>query len=172
MNGENDVGRAFGVPARAKREDIPSIIKLYNSSIVPLWKEQGRDFDMEVVEENIVMNLSNPDYFMYVLREKAGKNHQKSGGTDSGALVAGYIAWEIHPDHTSSHTIAHLRMILAHPEIREKGCGSYMMNFFEDKAREGGCTKVLFDVLVGSPANYFYNALGYSHWSNFMEKYL
>ena len=43
---------------------------------------------------------------------------------------------------------------------------------FEDAARAAGCTKVLFDVIVGSPANAFYRQLGFRHWSNYMEKVL
>jgi len=47
-----------------------------------------------------------------------------------------------------------------------------MMADFENEARERGCTKVLFDVLKGSPANEFYRSLGFRHWSNYMEKHL
>ena len=46
------------------------------------------------------------------------------------------------------------------------------MAHFEEQARARGCTKVLFDVVTGSPARAFYDSLGYRHWSDYMEKFL
>ncbi|MDP7114149.1 MAG: GNAT family N-acetyltransferase [Myxococcota bacterium] len=89
----------------------------------------------------------------------------------SGALL-GYLAWERHADHTSHHVVAHLRMILVHPDAQGSGLGRRLMERFEGDAREAGCTKVLFDVVTDSPARRFYDQLGYRHWSDYMEKSL
>jgi GNAT superfamily N-acetyltransferase len=86
-----------------------------------------------------------------------------------GAPVA-YIAWERHPGPTSRHTVAHLRMILVHPDEQGAALGEELMDRFERSARACGCTEVLFDVVVGSPARRFYEWLGYHHWSDWLEK--
>jgi len=144
-------------------KDILDVMALYETSIVPIWREHGRDFDLERVRENIMENLDDENYFFYLL--------VRGCGTSSRDTV-GYLAWEKHRDHTSNHIIAHLRMILVHPDRRRHGLASLMMEKFEDDAGKNGCTKILFDVLSDSPANEFYGELGYRQWSNYMEKYL
>ena len=141
-------------------EDVRNVMELYKTSIVPLWDETGRAYDLDRVEKNIVENLENPLYFLRLFHDREQKN------------TIGYLAWEKHLDHTSNHIVAHLRMILVHPDYRRQGIASYLMEIFEDTAGQNGCTKILFDVLYGSPANHFYQKLGYRHWSNYMEKYL
>jgi GNAT superfamily N-acetyltransferase len=148
---------------KVQKSDVPGIMNLYEVAIVPLWKKHKRDYDLKRVEENIVQNLNSPHYFMEILY---------LGDGDDSDSPAGYFAWENHLDHTSNHIIAHLRMILAHPDNRRIGVGRFLIGEFEKAAKVEGCSKILFDVLVGSSANLFYGSLGYSQWSNFMEKHL
>lgn len=148
---------------KVDERDVAAVMELYGAAIVPVWNEFGRDYDLGRVEENIRANLDNPIYFLHLLR---GRN----AGPE--APLAGYIAWEKHPDHTSNNVVAHLRMILVHPDRRRSGLASFMLSAFEDMARENGCTKILFDVLAGSPANLFYKRHGYRQWSNYLEKHL
>jgi len=135
-------------------------MELYKTSIVPLWNKTGRAYDLDRVEENIQNNLEAPHYFMRIICDKENNN------------PLGYLAWEKHRDHTSNHIVAHLRMILVRPNHRRQGIASFLIDIFEDMAKKNGCTKILFDVVVGSPANILYQKLGYRHWSNYMEKYL
>lgn len=146
-----------------KESDIPAIIELYKKAILPIWLERGRAHDFERIENNIRLNINNNSYIMKILGIPEGS---------SGLKPIGYIAWEIHPDHTSKHIIAHLRMLLVHPNYRRRGFAEGLIKDFEREAHERGCTKILFDVLKGSPANEFYQKLGFLHWSNYMEKYL
>jgi len=138
--------------------DIPAVLALYRAAILPTWLASGRDHDFGRIEANMRARLEDPDYHM----ELALLDGQP----------AGYHAWERHPDHTSHHTVAHLRMILVHPDQQGTGLGRAIMARFEDAARAAGCTKVLFDVVVGSPARRFYEQLGYHHWSDYLEKAL
>jgi len=143
--------------------DVPGVIELYRRCIQPVWRERGRDHDLARIEANIRDRIGAEDYWMVV------------ADADSGADTAGlhgYLAWERHPDHTSHHVVAHLRMILVHPDSVGTGLGRRLMERFEADAREVGCTKVLFDVVTGSPARRFYDRLGYRHWSDYMEKHL
>jgi len=143
--------------------DISDIMALYEISIVPVWRGHGRDFDLQRVRENIMENMDEENYFFDVLVRESGS---------SSVDTVGYLAWEKHRDHTSNHIIAHLRMILVHPDHRRHGLASLMMEKFENDAGTNGCTKILFDVLSHSPANEFYGELGYRQWSNYMEKHL
>jgi GNAT superfamily N-acetyltransferase len=140
--------------------DVLQVLTLYRAAILPTWIERGRDHDFKRIEANIRDRLSCDDYDMVVAR---------AGHAAQGQL-AGYLAWERHADHTSSHRIAHLRMILVHPDHQGSGIGQELMAHFEHRARSAGCTKVLFDVVVGSPARRFYERLGYRHWSDYLEK--
>lgn len=133
---------------------------LYHRSIGPVWNESGRDHDMARVEANIHHCVEIPDYWMVVAPAQRSDN------------LRGYLAWERHDDHTSSHVVAHLRMILVAPDAQGSGLGKQLMDHFEEQARENGCTKILFDVVTGSPARRFYDRLGYRHWSDYMEKFL
>lgn len=146
--------------SKVQSKNVDDVMKLYRASIMPLWNETGRAYDLDRVEENIRNNLENPLYFMRIMQDKVKKN------------PIGYLAWDKHVDHTSNHIVAHLRMILVHPDHRRQGIASFLIDVFEDMARKNGCTKILFDVVVDSPANIFYKNLGYRHWSNYMEKYL
>ncbi|MDP6154671.1 MAG: GNAT family N-acetyltransferase [Candidatus Thermoplasmatota archaeon] len=146
--------------SRVKAEDVGNVMELYKTSIVPLWNETGRAYDLDRVEENLRNNIDNPQYFMQIMHNPEKIN------------PIGYLAWEKHSDHTSNHMVAHLRMILVRPNHRRQGIASFLIELFEDMARNCGCTKILFDVVVGSPANFLYQKLGYRHWSNYMEKYL
>ena len=163
-NKEDDTNNTFNfIQQKVVKEDIPGIMELYRVVMVPVWERYGRDYDLERVEENIIENTDAPDYFLQVLRES---------DAEPGPSLAGYIAWEKHRDHTSNHVIGHLRMIMVRPEKRRRGLASFMIGSFEMAARKKGCTKVLFDVLTGSPANFLYETLGYRQWSNYMEKHL
>jgi len=142
--------------------DIPSVVRLYRTSILPTWIESGRDHDLGRIEANIRSRLGGPDYWMTVARR----------ANEPTAQWVGYLAWERHEDHTSTHTVAHLRMILVHPDQQGSGLGRELMARFEDAARDAGCTKTLFDVVVGSAARKFYTRLGYHHWSDYLEKVL
>ena len=144
--------------ARPNPGDLPGIVQLYRETIQPVWDEHGRSYDLERIEENIRQRLASRDYWMTVARQ--------------GNTLLGYLAWEKHPDHTSHHVVAHLRMILVHPDTQGAGLGKFLMARFEASARAEGCTKILFDVVVGSPAYDFYRSRGYRHWSNYMEKFL
>lgn len=146
-----------------RTDDIPGIVDLYNKAILPVWLDKGRDHDFERIVENIRSHIDDEKYILKILKDP-------EGNADSAPL--GYIAWEIHRDHTSDHIIAHLRMILVRPDHRKKAIGKRLMEDFEMEAAKMGCTKVLFDVLKGSPANAFYEKLGFRHWSNYMEKLL
>lgn len=139
--------------------DFPRILSLYRVGIVPTWDQVGRDYDFEVIEKNLERNLYNPLYHFRVYE------------THEGALV-GYLAWDQYPDHTSKNVVAHLSMLLVNPDFQRGGVARRMVQYFELHARKEGCTKVLFDVVVGSPALAFYTALGYTHWSNYMERRL
>ncbi len=143
--------------------DVPPVMELYRRSIQPVWTERGRDHDLARVEANVRSHLGAGDYWMTVAAPAPGP-------TDAPPM--GYLAWERHADHTSHHTVAHLRMILVHPDAQGTGLGRQLMERFERDARERGCTKVLFDVVTGSPARRFYDRLGYRHWSDYMEKHL
>ena len=162
-NAGNEDNRGKYRLSRVTEKDVPGIMELYREVMVPVWNRYGRDYDLKRVEENIIDNLDTPDYFLHVLRLR---------DTEPGSSPAGYIAWEKHRDHTSNHRVAHLRMIMVHPEKRRKGLASFMIESFETAARKKGCTKVLFDVLTGSPANFLYEARGYRQWSNYLEKHL
>jgi GNAT superfamily N-acetyltransferase len=139
--------------------DIPQVLALYRASILPTWLASGRDHDFERIEANIRARMGDADYGLEVAE------------APTGALV-GYLAWERHPDHTSRHVVAHLRMILVHPDQQGSGLGAALMARFEAAARAAGCSKVLFDVVTGSPARRFYERLGYQHWSDYLEKVL
>jgi len=139
-------------------DDIPKVMRLYEKAIVPTWDGLGRDYDLPTIQRNMLSQIGKQNYHMIV--------------ATSGSSVTGYLAWEQHPDHTSKHVIAHLRMILTTPSQQRVGLASGMMESFEQSARVSGCTKVLFDVIVGSSALVFYDSRGYSHWSNYMEKVL
>jgi GNAT superfamily N-acetyltransferase len=144
------------------KTDIAPVMHLYRESIQPVWLESGRDHDLGRIEGNIRARFNTPDYWMNVARP---------ADRPTEALV-GYLAWEKHEDHTSVHTVAHLRMILVHPAQQGSGLGQALMTRFEDAARAEGCTKILFDVVVGSAAREFYRTLGYRHWSDYLEKNL
>ena len=144
--------------APLRQADVPAVLALYRATILPTWLAHGRDHDFGRIEANIRQRLDGDDYWMTVARHED-------------ALV-GYLAWERHPDHTSTHTVAHLRMILVHPEHQGSGLGHLLMQGFEAAARTLGCTKVLFDVVAGSPARRFYERQGYRHWSDYLEKML
>jgi len=148
--------------APLSQADIPGVMRLYRESIQPVWIEHGRDHDLGRIEANIRGRLGTPDYWMTVARRD----------DDRAAQLAGYLAWERHQDPTSHHTVAHLRMVLVAPDEMRSGLGRELMRRFEAAARAEGCTKVLFDVVVGSPAREFYDSLGYRHWSDYMEKQL
>lgn len=141
-------------------DDVPAVMDLYQRAIRPVWLESGRDHDMDRVEANIRRHVGIADYWMVVAQVRP-----------AGALL-GYLAWERHEDHTSPHVVAHLRMILVDPEAQGTGLGKGLMDHFEAQARAQGCTKILFDVVTGSPARAFYDSLGYRHWSDYMEKFL
>ncbi len=147
----------------ATLSDVDNIMDLYEAAMVPVWKRYGRDYDLARVRENIRGRLGTDDYFLWILPE---------GHPDDGAGLRAYMAWEVHRDHTSGHRIAHLRMIMVRPGHRGNGIASALVEEFENRARSLGCTKVLFDVLKGSPANTFYEKQGFRHWSNYMEKHL
>jgi GNAT superfamily N-acetyltransferase len=136
------------------------VLDLYRAAILPVWLAAGRDHDFGRIEANIRARLGDPDYGMSVTAFAEGDE------------LAGYLAWERHPDHTSRHTVAHLRMILVHPKHQGSGLGAALMARFEAAARAAGCSKVLFDVVTGSPARRFYEGLGYHHWSDYLEKVL
>lgn len=155
---EPETNQAFRIDG-LDEADIPRVLELYRAAILPTWIAHERDHDFERIEANIRARLHSDDYEMMVVRPH---------GPDADA--AGYLAWERHPDHTSGHTIAHLRMILVHPDQRREGLGRTLMEHFERQARAAGCTKVLFDVLAGSPARAFYERLGYHHWSDYLER--
>ena len=138
--------------------DFEPVLALYRAAILPTWMASGRDHDFGRIEANMRRRLGDLDYPMSVAL--------------LGAQRVGYLAWERHPDHTSRHTVAHLRMILVHPDQQGTGLGQAMMERFETAARAAGCTKVLFDVVVGSPARRFYEQQGYHHWSDYLEKVL
>ncbi len=142
--------------------DIPLVLLLYRQAILPVWIEYGRDHHFGRIEANIRARLDAPDYWMTVARLLA----------DPAGELLGYTAWERHHDHTSAHTVAHLRMILVRPNQQGSGLGKLLMERFEDAARAAGCSKVLFDVVTGSAARGFYDSLGYRHWSDYMEKLL
>lgn len=142
--------------------DVTSVMRLYRESIQPVWIAQGRDHDLGRIESNLRSHLGAPDYFVMVARR----------AEDSDAALVGYLAWEKHEDHTSTHTVAHLRMILVRPDQQSSGLGKQMMAWFEAAARDAGCTKIMFDVVVGSGAREFYARLGYRHWSDYLEKLL
>jgi GNAT superfamily N-acetyltransferase len=144
--------------AALTEEDIPQVLALYRTSILPVWLAHGRDHDFGRIEANIRRRMVSADCWMAVAR--------------GGGELIGYLSWERHPDHTSTHTVAHLRMILVHPDQQGGGLGQALMGHFEAAARAAGCTKVLFDVVVGSPARSFYERLGYHHWSDYLEKTL
>ena len=144
-------------------DHVAGVMDLYRLAIQPTWLASGRDHDLERIEANIRDRLGDDDYWMTVaIPTRAG--HE--------APLHGYLAWECHPDHTSHHVAAHLRMILVHPDTQGTGLGRELMHRFERDARAAGCTKVLFDVVTGSPARDFYDRLGYRHWSDYMEKHL
>ncbi len=141
--------------------DVPHVVDLYRQCIQPVWLERGRDHDLDRVEANIRSHIGTEDYWMTVA----------AADPDPGDTpLLGYLAWERHADHTSHHVVAHLRMILVHPDAQGTGLGRQLMDRFEADARREGCTKVLFDVVTGSPARRFYDRLGYRHWSDYMEK--
>lgn len=142
--------------------DIAAVLRLYRESIVPVWKKNGRDHDLGRIESNIRAHMGAADYWMAVTRATR----------DPAEAVVGYLAWEKHDDHTSSHTVAHLRMILVHPDQQGSGLGKALMVRFEEAARNAACTKILFDVVVGSAARAFYANLDYRHWSDYLEKLL
>ena len=143
--------------------DLPHVVELYRRSIQPTWIERGRDHDLDRVEANIQSHIGAEDTWMTVAT---------ADPPPGDAPPVGYLAWERHPDHTSHHVVAHLRMILVHPDAQGTGLGRQLMERFERDARDQGCTKVLFDVVTGSPARQFYDRLGYRHWSDYMEKRL
>ncbi len=143
-----------------REDDVQQVMDLYHRAIRPVWEASGRDHDMARVEANLRRHIGGQDYWMVVAPEAAG------GG------LWGYLAWERHEDHTSAHVVAHLRMILVDPDAQGTGLGRALMAHFEQQARTRGCTKVLFDVVTGSPARAFYGSLGYRHWSDYMEKFL
>jgi GNAT superfamily N-acetyltransferase len=149
------------VHAPLSRVDIPAVMELYRRAIQPVWREHGRDHDLGRVEANIRAHLGARDYWMTVVYP----------ADDPGELV-GYLAWDRHEDHSSTNTVAHLRMILVDPRRGRAGLGRELVGRFEAAAREAGCSKILFDVVAGSPARAFYDALGYRHWSDYMEKML
>ena len=138
--------------------DIPLVLLLYRQAILPVWIEYGRDHHFGRIEANIRRRMGGDDYWMTVARH--------------GDTLAGYLAWERHPDHTSTHVVAHLRMILVHPDHQGTGLGQRLMRGFEAAARAAGCTKVLFDVVVGSPARRVYERQGYHHRTDNKEKVL
>jgi len=138
--------------------DVPAIIALYRRAIVPEWIVGGRSYDLDRVEANLNARLDTAGYTTDVV-------------TRDDVLV-GYLAWEQHADHTSHHVVAHLRMLLVDPTVQRSGVATRLVERFEGAAKSAGCTKVLFDVIVGSPANDFYAQLGFRHWSNYMEKLL
>ncbi len=148
------------VLASLREDDITHVLDLYRASILPTWLEHGRDHSFERIEANIRRRLGGDDYWMTVARPL----HAPTGP------VVGYLAWERHPDHTSAHMVAHLRMILVAPGRQGAGLGRELMAHFEAAAVRAGCSKVLFDVLAGSPARRFYESLGYRHWSDYLEK--
>jgi len=137
-------------------EAVGGVILLYRDSIQPVWQEHGRDHDLNRIEDNVRQRLGSQDYWMTVARRRWD--------------VVGYSAWEKHLDHTSRHVVAHLRMLLVRRDLQGSGLGKALMARFESAARGEGCTKVLFDVVVGSPAYDFYLSQGYRHWSHYMEK--
>ncbi len=153
-------GQSSHTFARLEADDVPAVIALYRAAILPTWLSSGRDHDFGRIEANIRARLESSDYWMELARVE---------GSRADDLV-GYLAWERHPDHTSRHTVAHLRMILVHPDHQGTGLGQALMHRFERAARVAGCTKVLFDVVTGSPARRFYEQLGYRHWSDYLEK--
>jgi len=130
---------------------IAPVLRLYRRAILPTWLERGRDHDFGRIEGNIRARLGQPDRWMLVVPMPGS------------AELAGYLAWEKHPDHTSTHTIAHLRMILVHPDWQGSGLGARLLRWFEDAAKAKGCSKALFDVVAGSPARGFYDRQGYRH---------
>ncbi len=142
------------------KEDIPKVMDLYRSAILPVWLESGRDHNMEKVARTMEARLVLPDHSMFVVHDPKTK------------AVTGYLAWEKHEEHTSNHMIAHLRMILVDPEQQGTGLGRRLMEEFENSAKADNCTKILFDVVTGSPARQFYESLGFWHWSDYMEKKL
>ncbi len=142
--------------------DIASVMRLYGASIVPVWIQNGRDHDLGRIEANIRARLNGPGYWMSVARPVDAPT----------AEPMGYLAWEKHEDHTSTHTVAHLRMLLVHPDLQGSGLGRDLMARFEDAARAAGCTKTMFDVVVGSAARDFYTRLGHRPWSDYLEKVL
>ncbi len=142
--------------------DILQVLDLYRAAILPIWLERGRDHDFGRIEANLRARIGDGDHGLTVAQGASGHR----------APLAGYLAWERHPDHTSTHTVAHLRMILVHPDHQGSGLGRDLMRHFEAAARAAGCTKLLFDVLAGSPARGFYERLGYHHWSDYLEKRL
>ncbi len=150
---------SFSIDALAEA-DIPHVLSLYRASILPVWLAHGRDHDLERIEANMRNRLGGVDYRMMVAWPRGAVGDE----------LAGYLAWERHADHTSTHTVAHLRMILVHPTRQGSGLGRELMHRFEAAAKVDGCTKVLFDVVVGSPARRFYEQLGYHHWSDYLEK--
>lgn len=162
MTEKSDIDDPF-VFRKVGINDISDVMELYETSIIPVWIEHGRDFDRKRVRKNIIENLDDENYFLDLLI------HERS---TSPRDIMGYLAWQRHRDHTSDHMIAHLRMILVHPDHRRRGLASRMIMKFEDDARKIGCTKILFDVLSDSKANEFYRERGYRQWSNYMEKHL
>ena len=131
---------------------------LYRRAMVPVWDACRRDYDLGRIEANLRHRLGDGEYVVE--------------GVDGPQGLLGYMAWEQHPDHTSRYVIAHLRMLMVDPAHQRSGLATGLVQRFEDAARAAGCTKVLFDVIVGSPANAFYQRLGFRHWSNYMEKVL
>ncbi len=144
-------------------DDVVHVMDLYRLSIQPTWLATGRDHDLDRIEANIRDRVDADGYWMTVAAHSPA---------EPGAPLLGYLAWERHPDHTSHHVVAHLRMILVRADAQGTGLGRELMDRFEDDAREAGCTKILFDVVTGSPARAFYDRLGYRHWSDYMEKHL
>ncbi|MCO4770807.1 MAG: GNAT family N-acetyltransferase [Deltaproteobacteria bacterium] len=138
--------------------DVPAVIALYRRAMVPVWDACGRDYDLDRIEANLRSRLGDDEYVVE--------------GVDGDEGLLSYVAWEQHRDHTSHHAVAHLRMLLVDPRAQRTGLATRLVHRFEDAARAAGCTKVLFDVIVGSPANTFYQRLGFRHWSNYMEKIL
>lgn len=114
-----------------KRDDVKAIVDLHRASIVPVWEEVDKEYDLSRIEQ--------------VIGARVGLDHMVS--VFDGECLVGYLWGTLFEDPTQELLVDEVLMVLVHQDYYGRGIGGRLMEMEREHAREKGAGILKLQVL-------------------------
>jgi len=157
INNEPKAPRVAVTVRKARREDLPAIVELFNQDELYRSPETGSSDEGVSKAFEVIASDPNNQVFVAELAESAAATR----GT-APRVVGTFQLTLIRQLTFGGCLVAQVESVFVDPRLRSRGIGTAMMNWAMDEARQHGCIRVqLTSNEARADAHRFYEALGF-----------